>query len=306
MIHTRCIKNNLPIQFSLLGFIFFISLSFSSCNLKQNILFKVGEDNSTLLSSMANRASQNYTIEPNDYIAVSVYTNKGEILIDPNREFEIGNEEQNNLLNNQGGGNNGGQMARMNDPNQRVDLPFTANNARPNSFMINADGNVNIPMVGKVKLGGLTLAQADSILIESYSKYYEQPFVKTQYLSKRIILLGALGDRLIPLRYDNMNLLEILAISENFQKEAKANNIRIIRGDLKNPEIQVVDLTTIEGMKKANLTILPNDIIYVEPRRSLDKEYFANVNTAVSPFTTVLSAISTTLLLILTIQRLNE
>jgi polysaccharide export outer membrane protein len=269
-------------------------------------LFKVGEDNSTVLSAMANRATQNYTIEPNDYLAISVYTNKGEILLDPNNEFEIGDEGDGQQDNGGGLNNNRMMMGNQNQINSRMDLPLMNNNSKPRSFLINSDGSVKLPMVGNIKLGGYTLNQADSILNQAYSAYYEQPFVKTQYLNKRVVLLGALGDRLIPLYNDNMNLLEILAISENFQQNAKATNIRIIRGDLKKPEVQVVDLTTIEGMKKANLTILPNDIIYVEPRRSLDKEYFANVSTAISPFTTVLSAISTTLLLILTIQRLNE
>ncbi|MCS6833426.1 MAG: polysaccharide export protein EpsE, partial [Flammeovirgaceae bacterium] len=157
-----------------------------------------------------------------------------------------------------------------------------------------------------IKLGGYTLPQADSVLAQAYSQYYEQPFVKSQYLNKRVVLLGALGDKLIPLRNENMNLLEILAISGQFQQNARANNIRIIRGDLKNPEVQLVDLTTIEGMKKANLVLQPNDIIYVEPRRHLDKEFFANFTAAVSPFTTILSAISTTLLLIITINNLSR
>ncbi|GAB4333967.1 MAG: hypothetical protein OHK0038_10530 [Flammeovirgaceae bacterium] len=301
MTHTPYIPMSFRSKATFIGLILLSLLSFSSCNLKQNILFRVGEDNSAMLSAMANRATQNYTIEPNDYVAISVYTNKGEILIDPNHEFKTGdegNQQSQGVMGNP-------QMMMMNGVNMRTDLPFTANNLRPSSFMINADGSVTIPMVGAIKLGGLTLSQADSVLTVAYSKYYEQPFVKTQYLSKRVILLGALGDKLIPLRYDNMNLLEILAISENFQQNAKANNIRIIRGDLKNPEVQIVDLTTIEGMKKANLTILPNDIIYVEPRRSLDKEYFANISATVSPFTTILSAISTTLLLILTIKNIN-
>lgn len=276
-----------------------------SCNFKQNILFRVAEDGSTPLSSMAERAAQNYIIAPNDYLAISVYTNKGEILIDPNSEFKTGDERHQN--NNIGaGGVMQNPMMMGSDLNLRIDLPITGNNLRPNSFLIDAEGYAFIPMVGKIKLGGYTLPQADSVLAQAYSQYYEQPFVKSQYLNKRVVLLGALGDKLIPLRNENMNLLEILAISGQFQQHARANNIRIIRGDLKNPEVQIVDLTTIEGMKKANLTLMPNDIIYVEPRRHLDKEFFANFTAAVSPFTTVLSAISTTLLLIITINNLSR
>lgn len=283
---------------------FGIAIFLFSCNFKQNILFRVAEDGSTPLSSMAERAAQNYIISPNDYLAISVYTNKGEILIDPNAEFKTGSEQHQQV--NTGMGVMQNPMMMGSDLNMRIDLPITINNQRPNSFLIDAEGYAFIPMVGKIKLGGYTLPQADSVLAQAYSQYYEQPFVKSQYLNKRVVLLGALGDKLIPLRNENMNLLEILAISGQFQQNARANNIRIIRGDLKNPEVQLVDLTTIEGMKKANLVLQPNDIIYVEPRRHLDKEFFANFTAAVSPFTTILSAISTTLLLIITINNLSR
>ena len=47
----------------------------------------------------------------------------------------------------------------------------------------------------------------------------------------------------------------------------RADNIRLIRGDLKNPQVQIIDLTTIDGMRRANLQVEPNDIVYVEPIR---------------------------------------
>ena len=43
------------------------------------------------------------------------------------------------------------------------------------------------------------------------------------------------------------------------------SRIKIIRGDLKNPTIYLVDLSTLEGMKDANLFMQAGDIIYFEP-----------------------------------------
>ncbi len=44
--------------------------------------------------------------------------------------------------------------------------------------------------------------------------------------------------------------------------------IKIIRGDLKNPQILLIDLSTLEGLRKADLIIQSNDIIYVEEKRT--------------------------------------
>ena len=79
-----------------------------------------------------------------------------------------------------------------------------------------------------------------------------------------------------------MSLIEVLALAGGidgggggsisggggiYRFGGKANSIRIIRGDLKNPRVQQVDLTTLDGMRRANLQMEPNDIVYVEPVR---------------------------------------
>jgi polysaccharide export outer membrane protein len=96
-----------------------------------------------------------------------------------------------------------------------------------------------------------------------------------------VFILGAPGGQVIPLTNDNMNLLEVLALAGGidgagggngsgggiYRYGGKANDIRIIRGDLKNPQVQQIDLTTLEGMRRANLQMEPNDVIYIDPVR---------------------------------------
>ncbi|MEN7546395.1 polysaccharide biosynthesis/export family protein [Rapidithrix thailandica] len=210
-------------------------------------------------------ASRNYLIEEDDYLAISVYTNKGEALIDPNKEFETGK------LGLSTDGNQQNQRSQsVNDVNSMYTQPLFRNGMPPQSHLVDGQGMVNLPMVGKLKLAGLTLKQAEELLTEAYEQHYEQPYVVMQYLNKRVTVMGALGDQVIPLRNEGMNLLEILALAGDFQELAKASNIRVLRGDLKNPSVQVVDLSSIESVKLASLTVLPGDVIYVEPRRKVD------------------------------------
>jgi polysaccharide export outer membrane protein len=64
-----------------------------------------------------------------------------------------------------------------------------------------------------------------------------------------------------------MNLLEAVAAYGGIDERAKGYNIRIIRGDLKNPEVTIVNLTTINDMKNSIVNLRPDDIIYIEPIR---------------------------------------
>ena len=64
-----------------------------------------------------------------------------------------------------------------------------------------------------------------------------------------------------------MNLLEAIAIYGGLDDKSKGYNIRIVRGDLKNPQVMVVNLRTISDMKKSIVNLNPDDIIYIEPVR---------------------------------------
>jgi polysaccharide export outer membrane protein len=145
-------------------------------------------------------------------------------------------------------------------------------------FLVQADGTVVLPLVNRVRVSGLTLLEADSALAIRYGEFYKEAFVTTRVTNNRVVVLGATGGQVVPLNNDNMNLLEILALAGGvdgnggggaglYRNGGKANNIRIIRGNLKNPRVQQIDLSTLDGMRRANLQVEPNDIIYVEPIR---------------------------------------
>jgi polysaccharide export outer membrane protein len=57
--------------------------------------------------------------------------------------------------------------------------------------------------------------------------------------------------------------VEVLAMAKGLPNDAKAQNIRILRGE----QVFIVDLSTIEGYKEGNMLIQPGDIVYVEPVR---------------------------------------
>jgi polysaccharide export outer membrane protein len=78
---------------------------------------------------------------------------------------------------------------------------------------------------------------------------------------------GAAGSaKVVPLPYQNMNLLEVLAISGGIPITGKAHRIKLIRGDLKNPQIFLIDLSQIENLKKSDLIVQGDDIIYIDFR----------------------------------------
>jgi len=267
----------------------FLAVSFCSCraSYNQNIMFKTtGSLNIDKLRQSLTNVERNYIIQPNDYLDVRVYTNKGERIFDPNGELPFGAPG--------GGINNSGSTSSRTNGGQ-------GNQASNTEFLVQYDGTLKLPMVDYVKVSGLTLLQADSLLQTLYAEYYVEPFVRTTVTNNRVFVLGAIGGNsggVIPMQNDNMNLLEVLAQVGGIQQGGKAHNIKIIR-DYMSPEpiVQIIDLTTIDGMRQASLHIEPNDVIYVEPNQRIFFEVLRDVTPVLSTITTFISLVSTYLLI---------
>jgi polysaccharide biosynthesis/export protein len=248
-------------------------------------MFRTGDSDNVALKSEIAAIERNYIIRENDILDVQVYTNNGERLIDPNMEFEIGT------------GSRGGVQA-----------------SRP-QYLVQKGGMVRLPMVGLVKLDGVTLNQADSILQKNYEQFYKGAFIYTKYLNKRVFVLGGIGGggstattggrgggKVVPLENEDTNLIEILTVVGGVGGQSKVTNIRLIRGDLKNPYVEIIDLSTIEGMKKATLKMEPNDIIYVEPMRRPVFEAIRDYSSIISFITGLGSLTLSSIVLIRTLQ----
>jgi polysaccharide export outer membrane protein len=180
----------------------------------------------------ATKADHNYIIQKNDFLSLQVYSNSGEKLIDPNPELS--------------------------------QTPQGANNTqREIQYLVDQNGIVKFPLIGDLRLDGLTLRQAEQMAQKEYEKYYKSPFVLLSFNNKRVVVLGAPGGQVIPLQNENITLAEVLALAKGINNEGKAHNIRVLRQD----KVFIVDFTTLDGYKSGNMIIEPGDIVYVEPVR---------------------------------------
>jgi polysaccharide export outer membrane protein len=220
----------------------------ASCGIyKQNIMFKPEQ---YPLATLTASAEKNYKIQPNDWIELQVFDQKGERAID----FNINT-----------------------DPSRQINTNRSSQTGQPR-YLVQANGTVDLPRIGNTYLKGYTLHQADSVLAKAFSEYYVEPYVITRYVNKRVTVLGTIN-QVVPLNNENMTVMEVLAMAGGINNTAKVKNIRLLRGDLNNnPEVYLINLSTVEGMKHSQLFVKENDIIYVEPVRKTFVETFGDVS----------------------------
>jgi polysaccharide biosynthesis/export protein len=232
-----------------------ITLLSACSSYKQNILFKTESANTidqSLLSPNSNKK-----IDLGDYLDLEVFTKNGEKIIDP--DFELSN-------------------SNINTDKLRPKLKYLVRN----------DGLVKVPMVGDVKLLGLTLNEAEDFLQKKYEVFYHNAYVNLEFLNKRVVILGSPGGKVIPLENENTTLVEIIAQAEGIDNFGKGQNIRVLRDD----QVFLIDLSTFEGYKKGNIIIEPGDVIYVEPVRRPFTEFMKDNGSFISVFSSIVSLVA--------------
>jgi polysaccharide export outer membrane protein len=129
------------------------------------------------------------------------------------------------------------------------------------------DGTVYMPLLGEVKLAGMTEKEAGAYLSQRYRAFLKKPYVKVSITNTRIYVLGEVGKPgVIPIPPSGISLYEVLARSGDFTDYAKRNLINIISGPLGKQTIRTIDMTSLAAINASNLMIRPNSIVYVPPR----------------------------------------
>lgn len=241
----------------ILTLLFFIAV-LHSCTINKNIMFKthLGYEYDIPADSSVDKE---YRIFPNDRLNMRVFTNNGARLIEMTT-FS-------------------GETAQRFLVNSDV------------AFLVRPDGFVEMPEIGDVLVQGLTLREAELRLEEMYAKLYSNPYVILNVINNRVMVFpGSGGDaRVITLANNNTSVIEALALAGGIAMRGNAAKVKLIRPVTgTDPDVYLMDLSTIEGIQYANMPVQANDIIYVEPVPEIAGEVLRDL----APIVTLVTSIA--------------
>jgi polysaccharide biosynthesis/export protein len=174
----------------------------------------------------------------------------------------------------------------------------TANNngaiAVSTSYLVDNEGFVKLPVVGELFVKGYTEKELNRILADRFAGLFVDPFVMAKVENRRVFVFRGSQGGVVTLNAAPTNILEIIAKSGGLSDNLKAYKIKVIRGDLKNPQVILIDLSTLEGMRKADLVMQSNDIIYIEEKRA---SAITQILAEISPYLSFVTTITTLILL---------
>lgn len=144
-------------------------------------------------------------------------------------------------------------------------------------YLVDQEGKVEIPVVGRVKLAGLTVNQAKQILGELVSKYLKDPLIEISFSTFKVTVLGEVKNPgTFVMSAQHATLLEALAAAGDLPHSAKRYDVRLLRDNNGKRTVHKFDLRKSSVLEDPDIyQMRPNDVIYVQARSgSLFKEDF--------------------------------
>ena len=137
-------------------------------------------------------------------------------------------------------------------------------------ILVDSNGVARFPLLGSINVEGLYQDQLNDLLEERYSEYIIKPQINIDVINKRVIVLGEVKNPgVVPITNETINLFEALAYTGGASTIGKREGVVIVRGDLRNPQMSIIDLTDMQNIMAHNLTLQPSDIVYVAPNLNL-------------------------------------
>ncbi|MFK5976103.1 MAG: polysaccharide biosynthesis/export family protein [Sulfurovum sp.] len=158
--------------------------------------------------------------------------------------------------------------------------------------LVNSLGEIYLPLIGKIKIKGLTQSGVARLLEEKYKKYLKNPTLYLEVINKRCYILGEVKKAgVVNMDSDRLTILEAIAYAGDLTDNAVRDNIIVVSHNINNNvTIRKIDLTNFDTLYSSNIIIKPNDIIYVQPNGW--KEYKINANNIITPFANISAIIA--------------
>ncbi len=151
-----------------------------------------------------------------------------------------------------------------------VTISNTTSQPALQQYLVDNDGKIDFPVLGELKVGGLTKKEAELLIVEKLKPYIkETPIVTVRMMNYKISVLGEVArPGTFTISNEKVNLLEALAMAGDMTVWGLRDNVKLIRESADGKQqIVTLDLNKAEVILSPYYWLQQNDIIYVTPNK---------------------------------------
>ncbi len=157
------------------------------------------------------------------------------------------------------------------------------------TYLVDYNGNIEFPVLGRLKVAGLTRTELTSLLVERIGTMANNPIVNVRLANFTITIIGEVSNPgTFTIQDERITILEALGLASDLTIYGARKNVLIIREVDGKKKFATIDLTSINTVNSPVYYLQQNDVIYVEPNKARKRQSTYTQNNVV-----IISAIST-------------
>jgi len=150
------------------------------------------------------------------------------------------------------------------------------------TYLVDKNGNIEFPVLGQLKIGGLGRTEDTELLKERLGEYLKDPIVNIRLVNFTITILGEVRNPgTFVLEDEKVSLSEALGYAGDLTIQGRRDNVLLIRDNNGKKQYAQFDLTSIKVLNNQNYYLAQDDVIYVTPNNARVRSSTFNQNSAV-------------------------
>ncbi|MBT8287520.1 MAG: polysaccharide export protein [Flavobacteriaceae bacterium] len=169
---------------------------------------------------------------------------------------------------------------------------------RMQTYLIDSKGNIEFPVLGTLKIGGLSRSEANALLKDKLTEYIKDPIVNIRLANFTITILGEVNNPgTFTIQDERISIPEALGLAGDLTIWGKRDNILLIREMEGKKRYGKIDLTSVNMMSSPEYYLTQNDVLYVEPNNArMRQSNFTNQNALIVSIVATLATITAILI----------
>lgn len=163
------------------------------------------------------------------------------------------------------------------------------------TYVVDTDGEITMPVIGKIHAAGMTTKGLGDYLTEKISKEVDSPVVRVQLANFRVNVLGEVKrPGAIEAKSERFTIFDALAAAEDMTEYGERTNVMVIREENGQRAYHRVNLKDAKIVDSPYYYLQQNDVVYVEPNqiKAGNAKYSQNNAFKVTVVSTIVSAVS--------------
>lgn len=147
----------------------------------------------------------------------------------------------------------------------------TGTSTQSAGYLVNPDGNIQLPILGNIKAAGLTKTELKQFISKTLlaKKLLIDPVVDIRYLNFEVTVLGEVAKpTVITVPSERISLVKALGLAGDLTIYGKRTNVLLIREENGKRTTRHIDLNSANFINSPYYYLQPNDVIYVEPNKA--------------------------------------